>query len=425
MLQMVLGLFVSVALARYLGPNNFGLFSYVLSIVTLLSVFTSLGLEELARRELVQEPARRDVILGTCFLLRLLAGVITYAAMLFTVGLVSDHSLLLGLFALFGGTLLLNPLQCIEIWFQSQLRSDLSVTANSIALVLSAIIKVMAIYSGADLLNFAYIFLFELAVLTGLKSFFYQRHFARLFAWRSDLSLAKEFLRQSWPLLLSGLAVMIYMKVDQIMLGAMLGNEAVGQYSVAVRISSIWYMIPTILATSLFPAIMNARKQNAQIYEQRLQHYFDLNAGLAYLICVPLTITAPWIITTFFGEQYEAAGPILAVHAWTSLFVFMGVARKQYLVAENMFKFSLVCTVTGALLNLIMNYFLIPFHGGLGAAMASLVSFAIAGFLSSLLLVNSHSIMKRQLFSMFVPRLLLITKKLFFDEYTKHKNKIT
>jgi O-antigen/teichoic acid export membrane protein len=390
MLRMVLGLFVSVAVARYLGPKDFGLYNYVLSIVALVGVVAGLGLQNLAKRELVEQPERRDAILGTCFVLSLLAGVIAYAAMLFTVGCVSDRSLVIGLFTLLGGTLFLSPLKCIEIWFQSQVRADLSVAASSITLLIFAAIKVAAIYFGGNLMHFAYIFLFESIVLTGLLVVFYKRHFGRLFAWRAERKLALEFLKQSWPLLLSGLAITIYMKVDQVMLGAMLGDEAVGQYSVAVRISSVWYFIPTILAASLFPAILNARRQSAQIYEARLQRYFDLNAGLAYLVCIPLTFAAPLIITILFGAEYHSAAPILAIHAWSSLFVFLGVARNQYLVAEKLYKFSMLTVLTGAVVNVLGNWVLIPLQGGKGAAIATLISQFTAAYLTCWLFLPTH-----------------------------------
>jgi len=404
---MVVSLFVSIAVARYLGPEDFGLYHYVLSIVALVSVITNLGLHSLAKRELVEHPEQRDTILGTCFVLNLFAGLIAYAAMLWIVSVVSDSSLTLGLFALLGGGLLLGPLKCIEVWFQSQVRSDLSFWASSLSLSLFAAAKVAAIFLQADLLGFAYIFLCELVVLTGLQVFLYRRHFGRLLAWRPERRLAMDYLKQAWPLLLSGLAVTVYMKIDQVMLGAMLGDVAVGQYSVAVRISSIWYFVPTLLATSLFPAILNARKQSGQLYTSRLQHYFDLNAGLAYLVCLPLSLAAPWIIALLFGADYAAAAPILTIHAWSSIFVFLGVARGQYLLAEKMFKFAFACALAGAITNIGMNFVLIPRFGGLGAAIATLVSYAISAVLSSVFLSSPHAVFKRQLLSLLVPRLLL------------------
>lgn len=407
MLRMILGLLVSVAVARYLGPKDFGLYSYVVSLVTLVGVISSLGLQNLAKRELVELPQRRESILGTCFVLSSVAAVIAYSAMLIVVSFVSKSGLTMGLFAVFAGTLFLSPLNCIEIWFQSQLRSDLSVISSSIALLVFSVIKVGAIIFGADLLIFAYIYLFESICLCVLQVAFYNRHFGWLIAWKIEYNLALEFLKQSWPLLLSGIAVTIYMRIDQVMLGAMLGEEAVGQYSVAVRISSVWYFIPAILATSLFPAILKARKHSAALYETRLQQYFDLNSGLAYIICVPLAFFAPWLIHILFGAQFEAAASILSVHTWGSLFVFLGVARGQYLIAEKRFMFSLVCTFVGAILNVTINYILIPVYGGIGAAVATLLSQAISAFISSILLIGPHSIFMRQLSSLILPRLLL------------------
>jgi O-antigen/teichoic acid export membrane protein len=205
------------------------------------------------------------------------------------------------------------------------------------------------------------------------------------------------------------------MKIDQVMLGAMLGEEAVGQYSVAVRISTVWYFIPSILATSLFPAILNARKQSAELYKKRLQSYFDLNAGLAYLIVIPLSIAAPWVILLLFGEVYKPAGPILAIHAWSALFVFLGGAREQYLVAEKFFKFSMKCTAVGAIVNLVLNFFLIPSYGCNGAAVATFISQAVSAFLSSFFIVNLRTVGLMQVRAFLIPLKIL---KLSFNKMT-------
>jgi len=404
MFRMSIGLFVSVAVARYLGPEDFGLFNYVMSIVALVGVISHLGLGELARRELVESPERRNEIIGTCFALSLISGVATYIVMLLIVLSQTERSLVIGLFALLGGpVVLISSLNYIECWFQSQVRSDLSILAPIASLAIFAALKVGAIVKDAGLIVFGYLFLFESLTLCLLRIYLYRKHFGSIFQWQVNRRTAVDFLRQSWPLIISGLAVTVYMRIDQVMLGAMLGDEAVGQYSVAVRISTVWYFIPSILATSLFPAILNTRKQSKELYEKRLQHYFDLNVGLAYLIAVPLSIAAPWIVFLLFGEVYKAAGPILAIHAWSCLFVSLGVARGQYLTAEKMFKFSMGCTVTGAVMNLVLNYFLIPSYSGGGAAIATLISYAISAFFSSFLITDSKMIARQQTSSLFAP----------------------
>lgn len=397
MFRMVIGLFVSVAVARYLGPEDFGLFNYVMSIVALGGVVGQLGLRELARRELVESPERRNEIIGTCFVLNLLAGIVIYSAMLWVVFVSTDSSLMIGLFALLGSPLLISSLSYIELWFQSQVRSDLSVLASSTSLAVFAVLKVLAIVQGAGLIVFGYLFLFEALTLCLLQIYFYRKHFGSIFQWQARWRIAANFLRQSWPLILSGLAITVYMKIDQVMLGAMLSDEAVGQYSVAVRVSSVWDFIPLILASSLFPAILNANKQNREYYEKRLQNYFDLNALLAYIIIVPLSIAAPLVIKILFGEAYQQAGPILAVHAWSGFFVFLGIARNQHLLAKKLLKFSMVCTITGAIANFSLNCFLIPIYSGLGAAIATLFSQAISAFFTSFFWYKTREIGIHQL----------------------------
>jgi len=398
-----IGLFVSVAIARYMGPEDFGLYNYILSIITLVGVFGQLGLGELAKRELVESPERRDEIMGTCFVLNLLAGGVIYVVMLALVAVQTDRTIVLGLFALLGSSLLLAPLRCIELWFQAQVRSDLSVVATSLTLGIFAVFKLLAIVQGAGLIVFGYIFLLEGTTLCILQVFFYHKYFGSIFKWQLRWSTASAFLQQSWPLILTGLSITVFLRIDQIMLGAMLGEAAVGQYSVAVRISTIWYFIPGILTISLFPAIVNSRNHGGDGYETRLQAYFDLSASLAYLVAITLSIIAPWIIQMLFGLEYQEAGAILAIHAWGTLFAFLGTAREAYLMAEKMFKFSMYCTLVGAFLNIILNYLMIPSYGGCGSAVASVVSLSVSGYISSVLIIHRNAMLKGYLKSIFVP----------------------
>ena len=105
MLRMGLGLVVSVAIARYLGPENFGLYSFVLSIVGIVAILSKLGLENLLKRELVANENMRNELMGTSIVLSTTAGAVIYALMIFTVGHLSDNSLLIGIFALIGAQL--------------------------------------------------------------------------------------------------------------------------------------------------------------------------------------------------------------------------------------------------------------------------------------------------------------------------------
>ncbi len=196
-------------------------------------------------------------------------------------------------------------------------------------------------------------------------------------------------MRESWPLIISGLAVMIYMRIDQAMMGSMLpgetGTRAVGVYSVAVRLSEMWYIVPTAIASSAFPAVVQARGNDSTLYRARMQRLFNLMALISYAVAVPVTFLAKPVIS-LYGAGYEDAAPMLAILMWTGLWVSLGVVRSLAIQAEGLLVQSMLATLLGAAVNVGLNLLLIPRFAGLGAAVATLVSYGVSAYGSSFLL---------------------------------------
>jgi PST family polysaccharide transporter len=177
--------------------------------------------------------------------------------------------------------------------------------------------------------------------------------------------------------------VIVYMKIDEVMLRQMAGPSAVGMYAAAVRISELWYFVPVALASSILPALLRSRERGMAFYHERLQQFFDLNAALAYGLAFPLALGSGWVARLAYGEAFAAAGPVLAVHIWASLFVFLGVARGQWLVNEGHTRFYFLATLVGAIANICLNLVLIPQQGAVGAAWATLIAYALAAWLTT------------------------------------------
>ena len=87
------------------------------------------------------------------------------------------------------------------------------------------------------------------------------------------------------------------------------------------------------------------------------------------------------IVGLLFGDAYLEAVPVLAIHIWASLFVFLGVASSRWFLAENLQKLMLVRTVLNGLINILLNLLLIPDYGAVGAAIALLVAQAAGTFI--------------------------------------------
>ena len=193
-------------------------------------------------------------------------------------------------------------------------------------------------------------------------------------------------------------------KIDQIMLGEMIGSQSVGIYSAATRISEIWYFIPTAIASSISPAIFSAKKEGDEIlYYRRIQQLLRLLSTIAILIAVPMSFLSGDLVTILFGSEYSAAGPILAIHTWAAVFVFMGVGTSSWFIAEGLTYLTFRRTLIGAVMNIMLNFVLIPMYGGIGAAIATVISQAFASFISNAFNLKSRKIFLIQLksFSIF------------------------
>jgi O-antigen/teichoic acid export membrane protein len=384
-LRMIVGLFVGIWVARYLGPEQFGLFSYAQSFVGLFVAIAGLGLDGIIVRELVKDESKRDALLGTAFRLKVIGAFLVLIALAVAVNQSQQDSLTTLLIFTIASATVFQSFNVIDFYFQAKVLSKYVVYANIISLLISSIIKVGLILNEAPLLYFAYSVLFDSFVLACGFIYFYRHNKLLLSGWYFDKKLAKGLLKDSWPLILSGLVISIYMKVDQIMIKEMISVEAVGQYAAAVKISEAWYFIPMVIASSLFPAIIDAKKQSEALYYARLQKLYDLMVWMAIAIALPMTFLSDWVVNLLYGEQYNQAGSVLMIHIWTGVFVFLGVASGKWFTTENLQMLAFRRTFYGMVMNVVLNFILIPKYGAQGAAVATLISQIIAAYLSDLL----------------------------------------
>ena len=373
-LRMVVGLFVGIWVARYLGPEQFGLFSYAQAFVGLFTAIAGLGLDGIIVRELVKDPSKQAVLLGTAFYLKLIGALLVLLALAGAVTLSHQDSLTTWLIFIIASATVFQSFNIIDFFFQAKVLSKYVVYANIISLFISSFIKIGLILTNASLIAFAWVVLFDSVILMLGFIYYFQRH-AKLNIKKLNFSkaMAINLLKDSWPLILSGLVISIYMKVDQIMIKEMLNTEAVGQYAAAATLSEAWYFIPMVIASSLFPAIINAKKQSEELYYERLQKLYDLMVWMAIAIALPMTFLSDWVVSLLYGEQYDQAGEVLMIHIWAGVFVFLGVAYSKYLTNENLTKKFFYRTFLGMLINIILNILLIPKYGINGAAIATLL----------------------------------------------------
>ena len=370
---------VSILVANYLNPSKNGIITGGITYIYFFSAIATLGLDQFIVKELHAFPEDRDSILGTSFWLKVFAGLVCVPLIYLAYQIYPARATPYSFVFILSFTGVVQAFNVIDSYFQSQVKSKYIMQVQVVGNIISAIIKVLLIWQKMPLVYFVYAYFFDIVLLSTGYYFTYQDKGRSIFNWRFKGTLAAKLLSYSWPLIIAGIMVSLYMKIDQIMLQNMVGVREAGAYNTVAQLSEAWNFIPSVIVTSLFPAILNARRDDFGRYKKRIQNLYDLMVYLSLPAAVAVSFASP-LIYKLYKPGYAYAAPVLSVHIWSGVFVFLGVASTQYLIAENLNKLTFIRTGFGAIVNIGLNLILIPKMGMMGAAISTLVAYASATF---------------------------------------------
>lgn len=405
-LRIIAALFVGVWIARYLGPEQFGILSYALAFTSIFGAIAKFGLDAIVVRELVGHPEQRDIFLGTAFWLKMIGAFFVIASLALILPLTSNEPRTNIYIFIISAGLVFQSFEVVEFYFQSQVKGKLISICKVSQLAVTSIVKIYLVLTEAELISFVVVTLVDSLILAISYSIAYLLNNNPKFFNHFDLKIAKKLIKDSWPLILSGIALMVQARIDQVMIQEFKGSTEVGYYSVAMRLIEVMAFMPMVIKNSLFPAIQSAKVSSEKLYTNRLLNFYRLNFILFALVAIPICLFSEKIVTTLFGESYQAAGPLLALMAFRLFFTNMGVARSAYLIAENLMKFSLFTMLIGTAFNIALNYLWIPEYGGKGAIIATIVSFMITIYCLDIIYSKTRWNVVMQLKSIITPHKL-------------------
>lgn len=379
---LVLGSLISQAvIVRYLGPSVFGELSFVLAWVSILIPIAQAGTGSWIVRALLEKPSDEWPILKSAMTLRLvgsLIGILSGVSLWLILESDRGHSMMVLLLFV---AQVCTVFQVADFYFQSTMDSSSLVRVRLGVVLLFALLKcVVAInQAGIDLLIGLYAVEAVALGLAGMWSYFQAQ--GRVLRPGLGSPWVDWFRVRSGWLMASSLAEVIYLKIDIIMLERMRGIEEVGTYSVAARLSEVWYAVPVLIMAAWFPRIWESRSSEND-WNAAIQRSLDGLLALALLLAIVMQLAAGFVVTTIFGSEVAGSAAILTVHIWASIFIFMRAVFSRWLIAEDLPRFSLITHVAGAVMNVALNLWWIPTHGALGAAYATLVSYAFASWIT-------------------------------------------
>ncbi len=271
--------------------------------------------------------------------------------------------------------------EVINYFFQSHVLSKHVVQIQLLINFLISVSKIGLVFLHAPLIWFGLIVVIGSILNAAGFIYAYRAREGTPWNWSFRKAVAKELLSESWPLALYGIALNIQARIDQVMLGKMMNNYEVGQYSVALKFIEIFGFVPVVLMNTFTPAVTKAKVTDERLYHSRLVNLYRLMFLTFLLVALPVYFFAKDVIVFLYGAEYQAAGYLLSLFAMRLFFSNMGVGKSVFIVNESLFKYSLLTVIVGAVANISLNYFLIPMHGPTGAIVASMLSFTVSIFL--------------------------------------------
>lgn len=370
----------NIYIARILGPSDFGTLNYVLSLSAILFSLSSLGLDQILIKLFSQEKNQYELLKTTTFL-RLSITVPLSIAVL-GISLLRQSPLY---FQLFLASLfyVFASFDVISLYFIAQNKAKLSSIPASAAAVLAIFLKVLLAVVSAPLSLLFLANSFEkignsLLLLKNVQSELPHILNARFLDKKQLLSLLKE----SSPLLLSGIAVTLYMRIDQVLVKHFLSVADVGIYAAGVKISELWYFIPTAVITGYFPKIIREQKKGFDYFKKAVMRVTQINLLLAFTFALILTVFGKWIVLILFGADYLAATSVIQIYSWSALAVVVGLSLSHWLLTIGKQIITFYATLLGLIVNVVLNVVLIPEFGTTGAAVSTLVAYGIVTLVS-------------------------------------------
>lgn len=372
-IQSVLNLIIGLITARYLGPSNYGVITYVASVVAFAMPIMQLGLKDTLVKEFVQFEEKEGIILGTSMFLNIISSVFCMIGSIAFVMLTNageKETILVCI--LYSFTLLFNATEMTQYWFQSKLLSKYPSVASLVAYIVVSLYKIYLLVTGKSVIWFAFSNVIDYFLISFILIIFYKKLSNQRFG--IDWNIGKQLLSRSKYYIIPSLMVMVFQHTDRIMIKLMLGKTETGFYSAAITCISITAFVFTAVIDSARPVIIEEKERNQEIYEKRVIQLYSIITCLSLAQSIGMTLLAKPLVFVLYGNNYSKTAGILAVAVWYITFGHYGSVRNIWILAEGKQKCLTGINVVGAILNVILNLCLIPVLGSIGAALASVIT---------------------------------------------------
>ncbi|MBP1934985.1 O-antigen/teichoic acid export membrane protein [Ammoniphilus resinae] len=382
---MSIGLLTISLIARYLGPENYGMLNYAISFVALFAIFSTLGLDSVSIKSIVQKDDTEGTILFSSIIMKLIGSIVIILMTFLAIWLVGiENDIQMYLIIIMAFVYLLRSFEAVEYWIQAYQNSRLSSSVRMIVSIISAILKIIIVFFDLGIIALGFVYLVDVILIAFGLFYVYWRYNTEKSKWKFSLSYVKLAFSQSWYLIVSGTLVALYTQLDKVLLGNMVSKEQLGFFMAALAVSNLWKFIPLALINSFKPVIMNLKKENEGKYLKKIQQMYSMLILINISCALLVFLFSDLIIYILYGGEYKYASTLLTISVWAGVFSVFGTARGIWMLCEGIQKYSIFYLGLGAVFSVCLNLLLIPKLGAMGAAITILLTEILTTVVTSL-----------------------------------------
>lgn len=369
----LLTLIVTAITTRYLGVENYGLISYAAGLVAFVVPIMQLGLNFTIVHEIIERPKEEGKVVGTVMAmsatssLLCIVGVIAFS-MIVNAG-EKDTIIVCAVYSLM---LCFQAFEMVHYWFQAKLMSKYSAITMLFSYVAVTVFQVLLVVFKASVYFFAISYSLDYLIIAAVLTVLFTKKSGQKLSF--SFALAKQMFSVSKFYIVSNLMVTIFAQTDKVMLKLMLGNAETGIYSAAYNCAIMANFVFAAIIDSMRPDIFNAKKDSQEKFEEKMSELYSVLFYFSLIMCVAITLLSPLVIKIMCGDGYAPSVDVLRIAVWMTIFSYLGTARSIWILAENKQKYLWILNLVGAVLNVGLNFVLIPVLGALGAAITTVAT---------------------------------------------------
>lgn len=374
---------VNIFVIRYLGDEQYGYLTYALSFISLFASFSYLGIDQILLREILRNEIQSSKLITNAIIVKIFASFFIALFIVFVMMYRVDNREII-MITLFGSIgLIFQSFEHISTWYQAKVLSKYVVIAGLISSIFSSIVKLLLIYFEFSVVYFSTLTILEASISAIFLMYFYKRlNNQSIFSFKQiEISTMKNLIANGWPFMLAIAVNYWLIRIDHIMIGDIAGFNELGVYSAAVKINEMFYVLPGLILISFAPKIYKIIESGDYKNNKNIALYIRTMLFIGIFIWIFFYLFGEYLFVTFYGQEFRKGAVFLNLLNIGLIIVLWSSLRPIFIRAKDLKYYNLIGMILGTIINIGLNYILIPKYGAIGACYATIVSLIMINFI--------------------------------------------